>query len=524
MNKHKRSLSSTNVVLGILTALVLSLSSSIVPLSTTITTSTLPSAFAQNSPTCEGQTATIVGTVRADTLRGTSGRDVIVGLAGNDRIEGLAGNDIICGGDGNDQIYGGDGDDTLSGEAGVDQLFGGNGIDILKGGNGNDQLWGEAGNDKLLDGGANTDSANGGAGIDICNAESETSCDEGDTEAPVLTVPQPITVPATSTTGAVVRFSVSATDNLDGGATLREDNTVTQNDNVGGNIKISCDPPPGSTFKVGETKTVNCTATDAAGNTATKLFIVTVKDNTPPTLFVPDDQTVIASSTGGVVLSYSVTAQDNVDGTARLFENGPVQDNVGGNIKISCDPPPGSNLPIGSTTIKCTATDAAGNTATKSFTVTVNPPPDTSAPTLKVPNDITADATSADGAEVKFTVTAEDNVDGTATLDGNGLTQDNVGGDIDIECGDDHPPGTTFPVGTTTVTCNATDSAGNEATAASFKVTVNEPTPQGPFCYSFSGPGAGGGGCFPTLEECERDRARVADSPDFIVSECEPSG
>jgi hypothetical protein len=147
----------------------------------------------------------------------------------------------------------------------------------LKGGAGNDQLWGEAGNDKLLDGGANSDSANGGEGIDICNAESETSCDEPHTAAPVLTVPQPVTAVATSSAGAVVKFSVSPTDNLDGTATLREDNTVAQ-DSVGRDITISCDPPSGSPFKVGDT-TVNCNVRDAAGNIGTKSFKVTV---TPP--------------------------------------------------------------------------------------------------------------------------------------------------------------------------------------------------------------------------------------------------
>jgi len=36
--------------------------------------------------------------------------------------------------------------------------------------------------------------------------------------------------------------------------------------------------------------------------------------------------------------------------------------------------------------------------------------------------------------------------------------------------------GSTFPVGTTKVTCTATDSAGNYAVPVSFYVTVNNPT------------------------------------------------
>jgi HYR domain len=51
------------------------------------------------------------------------------------------------------------------------------------------------------------------------------------------------------------------------------------------------------------------------------------------------------------------------------------QDDVGGNITISCDPPSGSVFPVGDTEVECSATDEAGNTGTESFTVTVNPLP-----------------------------------------------------------------------------------------------------------------------------------------------------
>jgi Tol biopolymer transport system component len=50
-----------------------------------------------------------------------------------------------------------------------------------------------------------------------------------------------------------------------------------------------------------------------------------------------------------------------------------IQDNVGGDITISCDPPSGSVFPIGDTTVECTATDEAGNIGRALFTVTVNP-------------------------------------------------------------------------------------------------------------------------------------------------------
>jgi Ca2+-binding RTX toxin-like protein len=173
------------------------------------------------------------------------------------------------------------------------------------------------------------------------------------------------------------------------------------------------------------------------------------EDTTPPTLTVPDI-VVEADSTEGAVVTYTVTAEDNVDGTATLEDNTLTQDGVGGDITISCDPPSGSEFPIGTTTVTCTATDEAGNTATASFTITVE---DTTPPVLTVPEDITEEATSPNGAVVTFEVTAQDTVDGS----------------VPVTC--TPASGSTFPIDTTTVNCEATDEAGNTATA-SFTVTV----------------------------------------------------
>src|SRR2546423_3983366 len=56
--------------------------------------------------TCNGLTATIVGTTGNDTLVGTAGNDVIAALAGDDTIDGAGGNDVICGGPGNHGVTG----------------------------------------------------------------------------------------------------------------------------------------------------------------------------------------------------------------------------------------------------------------------------------------------------------------------------------------------------------------------------------------------------------------------------------
>lgn len=111
--------------------------------------------------TCNGLTATLVGTAADDELAGTPGDDVIVGLAGDDRIAGGGGDDTICGGDG---------DDDLLGEAGSDRLFGEAGDDVLIGDDATSVGLGTAGDDSC-DGGPGADAADllcdSGAGNDV---------------------------------------------------------------------------------------------------------------------------------------------------------------------------------------------------------------------------------------------------------------------------------------------------------------------------------------------------------------------
>jgi hypothetical protein len=81
----------------------------------------------------------------------------------------------------------------------------------------------------------------------------------GDDVPPALTLPQsPIVVPADRPGGAVVTYEVTATDAVDPNPT------------------VSCSPPSGSLFPIGDT-TVACTATDASGNSAEGSFSVHVQ-------------------------------------------------------------------------------------------------------------------------------------------------------------------------------------------------------------------------------------------------------
>jgi hypothetical protein len=84
-----------------------------------------------------------------------------------------------------------------------------------------------------------------------------------DTTAPVITAPSALSVPATGGNGATVDFTTSALDNVDGAVT-----TVNT-------------PASGTLFPIGTTP-VTTTATDAVGNTAELVWLVTVLPMPPP--------------------------------------------------------------------------------------------------------------------------------------------------------------------------------------------------------------------------------------------------
>jgi Tol biopolymer transport system component len=111
--------------------------------------------------TCQGRSATIMGTNGDDVLRGTNRADVIVAGAGNDVINGLNGKDLICAGKGADGVRGGYTQDR--GPDTGDRIYGGPGNDVLSGNQGNDQIYGEKGND-TLNGGTGRDTCSGGPG------------------------------------------------------------------------------------------------------------------------------------------------------------------------------------------------------------------------------------------------------------------------------------------------------------------------------------------------------------------------
>ena len=244
-----------------------------------------------------------------------------------------------------------------------------------------------------------------------------------DTTGPVVTVPANLVAEAAGAAGAAVSFAVSASDAVDGPADALPDHAS------------------GSTFPLGTT-TVLVTASDTRNNSATASFTVTVRDTTAPV--VAAHANVIAEAMGalGAVVNYAAAS---------------ATDAVTASPAITYSQDSGTVFPLGTTTVTIGATDAAGNTATGAFTVTVR---DTTGPVVTVPANLVAEATSAAGAAgaaVSFAVSASDAVDGPA------------------DAVPDHASGSIFPLGTTTVLVTASDT-GNHSATASFTVTVRDTT------------------------------------------------
>lgn len=180
------------------------------------------------------------------------------------------------------------------------------------------------------------------------------------------------------------------------------------------------------------------------------VFIV---DNTAPV--VEDNSDILdveATSGAGAVVSWTdPLANDLVDGP----------------VAVSCDAVSGSTFPLGSTIVTCSATDVAGNIGSSSFTITVV---DITAPVIAAHADENATAPTSAGVSVVYVLpVATDIVDGT----------------VPVTC--IPASGSTFPVGTNIVTCNATDSHGNAADPTTFKVIVTDNVAPTILSYTLNG-------------------------------------
>lgn len=285
---------------------------------------------------------------------------------------------------------------------------------------------------------------------------------------------------------------------------------------TGNCVTVVCDPPSGTAFPVGST-TVSCSGSDSANHSVSCSFTVTVISG-DCAITCPNDITVTASAGQcGAVVSYAAPTTTGTCGT------------------VTCSPASGTSFQTGTTLVTCVSTTSGANC---SFSVTVVP---ASAPTIttcatdkQVPVDsncegvipnllgevtttgcsVTVSQSPAPGSVVTagiytVTITAE-NLAGSATctatvkvdttppvigscpanfsvnLPTNSTATsttvsyspptatDNCGA-ATVAC--TPASGSSFPVGTTTVVCTATD-AVNNTSSCSFTITV---------LYNFSG-------------------------------------
>lgn len=159
---------------------------------------------------------------------------------------------------------------------------------------------------------------------------------------PTVIVPDDITLPYATASGRIVRYPASATDRIDGKLTPQ------------------CSPRSGSFFRLGPTR-VTCSVSDSGGNSVSKSFTITIVDRVAPVLSLPADFTWVAPFGSNTdVVTFKTSARDAVDGP----------------VAIRCKPSSGSVFVVGrTTTVRCSATDHSGNTATGSFRVKVEENP-----------------------------------------------------------------------------------------------------------------------------------------------------
>jgi hypothetical protein len=164
-----------------------------------------------------------------------------------------------------------------------------------------------------------------------------------DTTPPVVSVPSDQRVEAQGPLGAADSYPpASALDAIDGP------------------VSVLCSPGSGSLFPLGSTR-VGCTASDTSGNTAVAFFTVSVVDTTPPKLTAPAGIAVTADSASG-------TSRTNAT-VAAFLSAAVATDLVTATPTITTNAP--DMFPVGTTQVVFTASDASGNKATATASVTV---------------------------------------------------------------------------------------------------------------------------------------------------------
>jgi hypothetical protein len=253
----------------------------------------------------------------------------------------------------------------------------------------------------------------------------------GDLVPPSITCPGPISQNNDpGRCGSIVNYTVTASDDCQ--------YSLLQTDQTGYSS--------GSEFPVGST-TLSYEVTDAGGNTANCSFSVQVNDVQDPAISCPANISQANSpGTCGRVISYSApSGVDNCPGQSTSRTRG-----LGS----------GATFPVGTTTESYRVTDAAGNTAACSFTITIN---DTEQPQITCPPNIFR-ANDAGNCSALVNYTSPQGTDNCP-----GQSSSLIGG---------LGSGSHFPVGNNQETYRVTDAAGNTASCSFFVIVNDTEAPQ----------------------------------------------
>ncbi|MCB0612826.1 MAG: HYR domain-containing protein, partial [Phaeodactylibacter sp.] len=217
--------------------------------------------------------------------------------------------------------------------------------------------------------------------------------------------------------------------------------------NFGSEAAVDCDD-------TGAPVTVTLQVEDQSGNTSTCTVAVTVLDNESPDISCPGN--IYTSTDAGVcaatVNGLAPIGQDNCNYTIDYSLSGATTGSGGDDVS-------GASFNTGTTTVTYTITDGSSNSASCSFLVIVS---DNEAPVAAQcpagPLTFNSDANACGTAVNYLSPLFDDNCDGA------GLSGTLLAGQAS---------GSFFPVGTTTITYEYTDAAGNSS-QCSFDVIVDD--------------------------------------------------
>ena len=266
-------------------------------------------------------------------------------------------------------------------------------------------------------------------------------------QPPVLTVPKDTTVPTAPPPTSTDRQAFSITPAL--GSCVADFSpavaTATDDGSVVSLVGVRSDDPTlalDAPYPKGVTR-ITWTATDNDNMTTSATQTVTVVDKENPWLAAPAGDSVDNDP-------HLPSAVVSV-GSAQAADNCP-------DVKVSSARSDGAAMAapfmVGTTTITWTATDASGNTTSASQSIKVH---DGEAPSVTIPANVVLPATSPSGAAVTYQFTASDNVAVSS-----------------VTC--TKVSGSTFPIGTTSVTCTALDAAGNSKSGTFDVFVYDAPT------------------------------------------------